>query len=60
MAKTYQWEIIPEEEMESFYIWTAQNNILTAAQSFVDQYGDHITIYGIRKAAELREFEEAI
>ena len=60
MARSYRWEIIPEEEMESFYIWTTENSVLTAAQAFTDQYGDHISIYGIRKAAELNQFEEAI
>lgn len=60
MAKSYRWEIIPVEEMNSFFVWTARDSVLTAAQAFEDQYGNHISVYGIRKAAELKQFEEVI
>ena len=60
MAKSYRWEIIPMEEMESFYVMTAKDSAVVAAQAFEDQYGDHISVYGIRKDAEITQFEEAI
>ena len=60
MTKSYSWEIIPMEDMEPFFVMTAVDSALTAAQAFEDQYGNHISIYAIRKDAEITKFEEAI
>lgn len=60
MTKSYRWEILPMGEMDSFYVMTATDSVLSAAQAFEEQYGNHISIYGIRKDAEVKQFEEAI
>ncbi|WP_342537303.1 hypothetical protein [Sporosarcina sp. FSL K6-3508] len=57
--KTYRWEIIPMEG-ESTFILTSADSVLVAAQTFEENYGNHISIYAIRKAAEIIEFEEAV
>lgn len=59
MVKSYRWEVVPMEG-ESFYVMTATDSVATAAQTFEDEYGINISIYAIRKAAEINEFEEAI
>lgn len=60
MAKSYRWEIIPMDELDPFYIFIATDSVLSAAQAFEDQYGDKLSIYAIRKDAEITQFEEAI
>lgn len=60
MAKSYRWEIIPMEEIDPFYVMTATDSALSAAQAFEDQYGNQISIYAIRKDAEIIRFEEAV
>ena len=47
-------------EGESFYVMTVTDSVATAAQTFEDEYGNNISVYGIRKAAEIIQFEEAI
>lgn len=59
MNKSFQWEIVPMEG-ESFYVMTVTDSVATAAQTFEDEYGNNISVYGIRKAAEIIQFEEAI
>lgn len=47
-------------EGESFYVMTATDSVATAAITFEENYGSSIKVYGIRKAAEIIQFEEAI
>ncbi len=60
MAKSYRWEIIPMEELDPFYLFTATDSVFSAAQAFENQYGNQISIYAIRKDAEITRFEEAV
>ncbi|WP_432355275.1 hypothetical protein [Sporosarcina sp. A2] len=60
MTKSYRWEIIPMEEIDPLYVFTATDSALSAAQAFEEQYGNHISVYAIRKDAEITKFEEAI
>ena len=57
---TYQWEIIFDEEVDSIFVMTFEDDILAAAQTFRDNYGMHMKVYGIRKDAEIKRFEEVI
>lgn len=59
MVKSFRWEIIPMEG-ESFFVMTATDSILSAAVAFEEDHGNDTSIYGIRKAAVINEFEEAI
>ncbi|WP_255407576.1 hypothetical protein [Sporosarcina sp. P20a] len=39
---------------------TFEDCVLAAAQTYYDNYGDHMKVYAIRKDAEIIHFEEAI
>lgn len=47
-------------EGESFFVMTTTDSILSAAVAFEEGHGTDVNIYGIRKAAEIKEFKEAI
>ena len=57
---TYQWEIVFMQEIDSVYVTTLEDSVLDAAQTYYDNYGDHMKVYAIRKDAEIIRFEEAI
>lgn len=59
MNESFRWEIIPMEG-ESFFVMTATDSVLSAARIYEESYGTDISVYGIRKAAVINEFEEAI
>ncbi|MHC8517032.1 hypothetical protein [Sporosarcina sp. ITBMC105] len=59
MIESFRWEVVPMEG-ESYFVMTATDSVATAAKTFEDEYGNNISVYGIRKAAVINEFEEAI
>lgn len=48
------------QEIDSVYVMTTEDNVLAAAQTYYDNYGDQMKVYAIRKDAEIIRFEEAI
>ncbi|MER2091006.1 MAG: hypothetical protein ABS920_14800 [Sporosarcina sp.] len=59
MKKTWQWEIRSMREEDPYIIHTEKDDALLAIQSFVELWGQ-MSIYSIRKSAEITHYEEAI
>ncbi|WP_342538375.1 hypothetical protein MKY15_19930 [Sporosarcina sp. FSL K6-1540] len=59
MKRSWQWEIRSMKEEAPYIIHTEKDDALLAVQSFVELWGQ-MSIYSIRKSAEVTHYEEAI
>ncbi|WP_252503240.1 hypothetical protein [Sporosarcina sp. Marseille-Q4943] len=56
----YQWEIRSMHEDPPYFVHTEEDDVLAAVTKFVEQYGNTISVYSVRKSAEMIQYEEAI
>ncbi|GKV54270.1 hypothetical protein NCCP2222_02170 [Sporosarcina sp. NCCP-2222] len=59
MAKSFQWEIRSMGEENPYTVYTAKDDVLAAVTQFVEQYPT-VSVYSVRKSAEIIHYEEAI
>lgn len=59
MKQSWQWEIRSMKEEDPYIIHTEKDDALLAVQRFLELWGQ-MSIYSIRKSAEVTHYEEAI
>jgi len=58
--KTFHWEIQAMEESKPYFVSTENDCVLTAANAFVEIWGENISVYSIRKASETIDYLEVV
>ncbi|GKV56007.1 hypothetical protein NCCP2222_19540 [Sporosarcina sp. NCCP-2222] len=59
MVKLFQWEIRSMGEQDPYTVHTEKDDVLAAVTQFVEQYPT-VSVYSVRKSAEIIQYKEAI
>lgn len=58
--KTWEWEVRLVTESKPYIIHTNKDSALVAMEQFEETWGSGLSVYTVRKTAEIIRYEEAI